>query len=309
MIQQILIDALDFTREEGYKGKLPNYIPELENADPRHLGAGIMSTEGQFYSAGDWEQEFTMQSIAKVIILILALQTRGEEKLFKRVGMEPSGDAFNSFRGLSEEPFIPFNPMVNAGAISTAACCIKKEIETYPEFLKLARKLCGNSEIKLDEAVYESESQAGTRNRVMASMLRGAGILRKKADVTLDFYFMACSTLVNTKDLAHLALVLANGGKSPSGKVLLADWIPPIVKTLMLTCGMYNDSGKFAMKVGMPAKSGISGGIIACAENQYGIATFAPAMNARGSSAGGLKIMQYLSKKMGLHMFSGGMYE
>jgi glutaminase len=194
--------------------------------------------------------------------------------------------------------------MINAGAISVAACCIKKDVETYPEFLKLARKLCGSDEIKLNQAVYESESETGTRNRVMANILRGAGVLRKKVDDTLDFYFRACSTLANTKDLAHIALVLSNGGKSPDGKEIIEDWIPSIVKTLMLTCGMYNDSGKFAMKVGMPAKSGISGGIIACAEKQYGIATFAPAMNSKGNSVGGLRIMQYLSKEMGLHMFS-----
>ena len=158
----------------------------------------------------------------------------------------------------------------------------------------------------LDENVYMSEKTVGMRNRAMAYFMQGEGVLNCEAETALDFYFKTCSTLASTQELAHYALVLANNGRDPfSGEVLVEDWIIRIVKTLMLTCGMYDGSGEFALRVGMPAKSGVGGGIMACAENRMGIATFGPALNCKGNSVGGLIIMEQLSQKLGLHMFSG----
>ncbi|MCL2568685.1 MAG: glutaminase A [Oscillospiraceae bacterium] len=306
MTEQVLQDALEYARPYLESGKVATYIPELGKANPAHLGVSVMTEEGQCFSAGDWAQEFTMQSIAKTITLILALQMVGRDEVFRRVGVEPTGDAFNSMVKLVEsETFVPSNPMINAGAISTASCCLRPGMDPYTEFLKLVRKLCGRDTIEIDYAVYRSEKETGTRNRAMAHFLEGAGVLLGNAEETVDFYFKTCSTSVNTKDLAHYAMVLANHGKHPlTGEVLIDAWTVPIVKTIMFTCGMYDAAGEFAMKVGMPAKGGVGGGIIASADNRMGIATFGPALDPKYNSVGGGKVLEYLSKTLGLHLFA-----
>jgi glutaminase len=306
MVQQVLNEALKGAIEHIHKGEVANYIPELAKGNPGHLGVSVMTMDGGYFHAGDWQQEFTMQSISKTITLILALQLAGKEKVFSKVGMEPTGDAFNSIVRLETKSHFPLNPMINAGAIAMAACCISKVENPYFAFLDLTRKLCGRKTIDMDHAVYRSEHAVGMRNRSMAYFLQGEGVLECEAEDAVDLYFKMCSTLANTKDLAHYALVLANNGKDPvSGEVLIEDWIVRIVKTLMLTCGMYDGSGEFAIEVGMPGKSGVGGGIIACAENKLGLATFGPALNRKGNSTGGLLIMEQLSQRLRLHLFSG----
>jgi len=310
--QAYIIEMLDMTKNSKCDGKIkvkvPDYIPELAKANPEHLGVCVITTKGQCYHAGNWMQNFTMQSIAKTITLILALKSVGSQEVFSRVGMEPTGDAFDSISKL-ERKALPFNPMINAGAISTASCCIKNGNDPYVDFLELVHKLCGCNTIKIDNAVYISEKNAGMRNRAIAYLLEDAKVLKCKADDAVDFYFKTCSTSVNTKDLAHYAMILANNGKNPlNGEIIIDDWIIPIVKSIMLTCGMYDSSGEFAVNVGMPAKSGIGGGIMACAKNNLGIATFGPALDEKGNSVGGVRMMEQLSKKLGLHMFSGKIY-
>jgi glutaminase len=307
--QAYITEILEITKNnkcgEQVKIKVPDYIPELAKANPEHLGVCIITTKGQCFHAGKWKQNFTMQSIAKTITLTLALKSVGRQEVFSRVGMEPTGDAFNSIIKLEKKAF-PFNPMINAGAISTASCCIKNGNDPYVDFLELVHKLCGRNTIKIDNDVYISEKNTGMRNRAMAYLMENDQVLKCKADDAVDFYFKTCSTSVNTNDLAHYAMILANNGKNPlNGESIIDEWIVPIIKTIMLTCGMYDSSGEFAVNVGMPAKSGVGGGIIACAENNMGIATFGPLLNEKGNSVGGVKIMEQLSKKFGLHMFSG----
>jgi len=250
-----------------------------------------------------------MQSISKTITLILALKLAGREKVFSKVGVEPTGDTFNSIVKLETKTHFPLNPMINAGAIAISGCCIRASVNPHGEFLKLAGKLCGRQNIEMDNAVYLSEHNAGMRNRSMAYLMHGEGVLECDAEAAVDLYFKTCSTLANVRDLALYALVLANNGKSPTtGEVLVEDWIVRIVKTLMLTCGMYDGSGEFAIRAGMPGKSGVGGGIMVCAENKMGIATFAPALNSKGNSSGGLLVIEYLSQKLGLHLFSGNVH-
>jgi glutaminase len=305
-MQKVLNESLEYARSYIHTGKVISYIPELAAGDPQQLGACIMTTDGPCFRAGDWQHQFTMQSIAKTISLILALKLAGEEEVFSRIGVEPTGDAFNSIIKLETRTHSPINPMVNAGAIAVAGCCVEYADDAYEEFLDLTRKLCGNQKICIDQKVYLSEKQAGMRNRSMAYLLLDEGVLKCEAEKAVDFYFKTCATLANTNDLAHYAMLLAaNGKNSLSGEVLAEDWMIRIVKTLMLTCGMYDGSGEFAIKTGMPGKSGVGGGIIACAENRMGIATFGPALNHKGNSVGGLIILEQLSKKLGLHMFSG----
>ena len=308
-IQKVLNESLEFARPHIHKGEVATYIPELAKGSQQHLGACIMTKQGEYFFAGDWQQKFTLQSIAKTAALILALKLAGEKEVFGRIGVEPTGDAFNSIVRLETKTHFPLNPMINAGAIVAASICAEYTGNgsiAFEEFLNLARKLCGSKDISLDEKVYISEKTVGMRNRSMAYFLRGEGVIKREAEEAVDLYFKMCSTLANTRDLAHYALVLANNGKCPSsGEVLVEDWMVRIVKTLMFTCGMYDGSGEFAIKVGMPGKSGVGGGIMASVENTMGIATFGPALNNKGNSVGGLLVMEHLSQKLGLHMFSG----
>jgi len=309
MIQKSLDEAFDHARAHIHTGEVATYIPELAKANRGHLGACVMTIAGDCFHVGDWQQEFTMQSVAKTITLILALKLAGEKEVFSKVGVEPSGDTFNSIVKLETKTHFPLNPMINAGAIAVAGCCVKAAVDAHAAFLDLARKLCGRQNIVMDENVYQSEHLAGMRNRSMAYLMQGDGVLECNAEDAVDLYFKTCSTLANTQDLAHYALVLADNGKSPvTGEVLVEDWIVRIVKTLMLTCGMYDGSGEFAINAGMPGKSGVGGGIMACAENRLGMATFGPALNGKGNSVGGLLIIEYLSEKLGLHLFSGNIY-
>ena len=315
LLEEILDKARPSINEADADGHIPtvaDYIPKLGSANRDHLCVYAITTGAQHFKAGKHEeltQPFTMQSIAKTFSLILALQTVGEDEVFSRVGVEPTGDAFNCMTKMVESKnIVPFNPMINAGGISTASCCIKEggnSDETYNKFLELVRKLCGRDTIDIDHEVYLSEKDTGTRNRAMAYLMEGANVLKSDAKETVDFYFKICSTSVTVKDLAKYAAVLANSGIDPvTGEVLVDKKIVKIVKSIMLTCGMYDQTGRFVFDVGMPAKSGVGGGIIACAENNMGIATFGPALNGKGNSAGGIQILKHLSEELGLHLFS-----
>ncbi|MCL1993716.1 MAG: glutaminase A [Spirochaetes bacterium] len=318
MVQRALENCFEEARlslDGGTGGKVATYIPELAKGNPRHLGACIMTADGGRFTAGDWRQVFTMQSISKTITLILALRLAGEDAVFSRIGVEPTGDAFNSIVRLETKTHFPLNPMINAGAIAAAGLCIEYARvpwcaeSAHADFLDLARVLCGNEGIGMDERVYLSEKSAGMRNRSMAYMMQGEGVIKCDAEVAVDLYFKMCSTLASAGDLAHYALVLALNGRCPATGVSLADdRALRIVKTLMVTCGMYDGSGEFAIKAGIPGKSGVGGGIIACAENNLGIATFGPALNPKGNSTGGLVIIERLSQSLGLHMFGGNVF-
>ena len=309
MIQQALDEAFLYSRNYLHTGSVATYIPELSKANPAHLGACVMTMQGECFHVGDWQQNFTMQSVAKTLSLILALKLVGEQKVFSKVHMEPTGDAFNSLVKLETKTHIPNNPMINAGAIAVAGCCIGPVDDAYSAFLDLVRKLCGSPNIEMDESVYHSESATGMRNRAMAYLLQGAGVLECDAEKAVDLYFKICSTVGNAQNLAHYGMILANNGTNPlTGEVVVEAWIARTVKTLMLTCGMYDGSGEFAFRVGLPAKSGVGGGIVACAENKMGLATFGPSLDSNGNSVGGYLIMEQLSKKLGLHLFSGNVH-
>lgn len=305
LIESTLKDAVEYARSFIHEGHVPTYIPELAKGNPGHLGACVATPDGEFYHYGDWEECFTIQSISKTINLILALQVAGYDRVFSKVGVEPTGDAFNSIVKLETKTLHPLNPMINAGAIATASCCMKEE-EPFLKFLTLTRRLCGRDSIDLDEKVYLSEKHAGMRNRSMAYLMQSDNLLEYEAEDVLDLYFRMCSVSVNTHDLAHYALVLSNNGVDPqTGVELVEGWIVRIVKTLMVTCGLYDGSGEFAMKVGIPAKSGVGGGIMGSVERKMGIAAYGLALDPKGNSVGAYRVFEYLSHQLGLHYFSG----
>ena len=302
MLEESAKAAWEHGRKFLLQGKVADYIPELSKANPVYLGLCIKTTDGQTVEYGDVEQRFTMQSISKVVELAVALQHEGAEKVFSKVMMEPSGDAFNSILKLDTVSSRPFNPLINAGAIEVTSMLVNKF--SFEQMLNFVRELCLDDEICLDEATYHSEELTGDRNRSIAYLLKSKDVLEGDPLATCDMYFRLCSLSVNARSLAGLGLVLANGGVSPvTGERLLSSQVVRIVKTLMFTCGMYDGSGEFAVEVGLPAKSGVGGGIMSCVENKMGIGTFGPALDEKGNSIGGGHALKYLSHALHLHMF------
>jgi len=302
-IQKTVEDSRRLALDCLHQGKLADYIPELTKADSNAMGVCLLSCDGDYFCAGDVETAFTIQSISKVLALIAALQSHGFDEVFSRVGMEPTGDPFNSFMKLETTSHIPFNPFINAGAFIITSILANNMV--FDEVLELASELFG-AKVSVNEDVYISEQKSGLRNRSMAYLLSSKGMLSENVEQYLDYYFRLCAIEVNAKQLAHMGLILAFNGKSPlSGRKIADDCIIKIAKTLMLTCGMYDGSGEFAVSAGVPAKSGVGGGIVASSQHRFGIGTFGPALDAKGNSIGGIRAIYSLSDALGLHMFSG----
>ena len=261
--------------------------------------------DGSIMECGDSRVPFTIQSISKLASLILAISDKGADYLFHdKVGVEPTGDPFNSIIKL-ETKTKPFNPFINAGAITVADCIDGANAdEKFERFLAFIRKLCGNEAIALNEAVYLSEKATGDRNRALAYYLKASGILEGNVEECLDFYFRMCSVNVTAVDIAQMSAVLANHGACPgSGEQLIPPESAKAIRALMLTCGMYDGSGEFAMTVGFPAKSGVGGGIAAALVDRMGIGVFGPSLDEKGNSVGGIKVLEHISKNLDFNLF------
>lgn len=288
------------------KGKVATYIPALAKANPEDLGICILSMDGGIYKAGKYDKKFTIQSISKTVSLMLAILDNGEEKVFNKVGMEPTGDAFNSIVKLETTmPSKPFNPLINAGAIAIASM-IKggSSDEKFKRLLNFFKKITGNENLKINEEVYRSEKKTGNRNRAMAYFMKDNGVIEEDVEGVLDVYFKQCSIEVDCVDIANIGLFLANGGKNfETGERIVSEHLARIVKTFMVTCGMYNASGEFAIRVGVPAKSGVGGGIMVSVPNKMGIGTYGPSLDKKGNSIGGYGMLRELSRMFDLSIF------
>jgi glutaminase len=284
-------------------GKLACYIPELAKVDPNLFAICVMTVDGQVYEVGDIQQCFTIQSISKLFMYGLALEDHGRDLILSKVGVEPTGDAFNAII-LDEESKRPYNPMVNAGAIATTSL-IKgnNATERLNRMLAMFEAYTGH-ENTIDMSVFTSERISGNRNRAMAYLMLNFGMIDEHVDQHLDLYFQQCSVRVTCRDLAVMATVLANQGVNPiTGKrALHADYVKDLL-SVTYTCGMYNFAGEWAYKIGIPAKSGVSGGIIAIVPNQMGIGVFSPLLDQRGNSVRGVKVCEALSQTLRLHLF------
>jgi glutaminase len=303
-VERVLKEAYENGKEcaEGGAGKAADYIPELAKADDKDFGLCVRGINGEVYSFGETGKRFSIQSISKVINLAVSLKYFGFRETFSYVQMEPSGDDFNSIIKLDMVSNLPFNPMINAGAIQVMS--LLSENFEFEELLDFARKLCMDDDIVLNEAVYRSESRTGDRNRAIAYILKSKGILQGDPDKTLDMYFKMCSLSVNAESLAGLGLVLANNGQNPfTGKHFIHRGYIRTIRSLMYTCGLYNESGKYAVLVGIPSKSGVGGGITACVPGRWGIGTFGPALNKKGNSIGGIAALQHMSHMLHLNTF------
>jgi len=282
-------------------GSVATYIPELAKANPDWFGIAIATVDGRVYEVGDSRQPFTIQSISKPFTYGLALEDQGREAVLGRVSVEPTGDAFNS---ISLEPGTgrPLNPMINAGAIATSSLVGGETREARLARVVGALSAYAGRPLDVDEAVFESERSTGHRNRAIGHMLRNYDIVTEDPEPALELYFKQCSILVDCRDLALIAATLANGGVNPvSGqRAVRAEFISPIL-SVMTTCGMYDFAGEWVYRVGLPAKSGVGGGIIAVLPGQLGIGVFSPALDERGNSVRGVSVCESLSSELGLH--------
>lgn len=289
-------------------GKLATYIPDLAKADPDRFGIAIATMDGEapeIHEVGDSRDEFTIQSVSKPFVYGLALDDHGRETLHAHVGIEPTGDAFNSIIELEEQTHRPYNPMINSGAIAVTSLVRGADPEErFGRILRLFSRYAGR-ELAMDADVYHSERNTAHRNRAIAHLLCHFGVIKPEIDATLDLYFQQCSVLMSTRDLAVMAATLANGGVQPwtGERVLRAEFVRDLL-SLMFSCGMYDSSGEWAYTVGLPAKSGVSGGILAVVPGRMGIAVNSPLLDPRGHSVRGLAVFRDLSETLGLSVFS-----
>jgi glutaminase len=283
-------------------GTVANYIPELAKAHPEWFGISVVSVDGQVIEVGDFEQTFTIQSVSKPFVYGLALEDHGREQVLTRVGVEPSGEAFNSIV-LDQKSNRPFNPMVNAGAIATADLIGGRDLtDRINRLVGLFHRFTGH-EVHVDSAVFMSERFSGHRNRAMGHLMLNFGMVGPRIEETLELYFQQCSVLVSCHDLAVMGATLANRGVNPvTGVRAIEEEHVKDVLAIMYTCGMYDFSGEWAYRVGLPAKSGVSGGIVAVVPGKLAIGVFSPRLDARGNSARGIKVCQELSCQFGLHL-------
>ena len=285
------------------EGEVASYIPELAKVNPNLFGVATCTTDGQIYQVGDCQHPFTIQSISKAFVYGLALVDHGIEKVKAKVGVEPTGEAFNSIL-FDEVHNRPYNPMVNAGAIAITSLIEGNSLQTrFNRILKLFSQFAGHP-LELDEAVYKSESETGHRNRAIAYLELNSKMIEEPIAEHLDLYFRKCSILITARDLAIMSATLANNGINPLTKEQVIQ--PHIVRSIlsvMTSCGMYNFSGEWLYEVGLPAKSGVGGGVMAVLPGQLGISVFSPRLDKLGNSVRGIQVCREFCDRFQLHIF------
>lgn len=304
-IPDYLNEILDSVRA-NISGEVADYIPELKRADPNPLAIAMCTVDGHVYSAGDDAVEFTMQSISKPFAYALALQECGPEDVFATVALEPSGEAFNEL-SLDGATNRPMNPMINAGAIAVNQLINGSEssVEDRVEKLRQYFSELAGRELTIDRRLTESEMEGADRNLSIAHMLRNYDVIEDDAHDAVLSYTLQCAIKVTARDLAVMTATLAAGGVQPvTGKKLLDARVCRLALSVMASAGMYDEAGQWLATVGIPAKSGVSGGLIGILPGQLGIATFSPRLNSRGNSMRGVQIFEQLSDDMGLHLMS-----
>ena len=301
---QNLIEEVHHRLRGRREGKVAGYIPELAKADPEDFGIVVATADGHIYAVGDSDKEFTIQSISKPFAYGLALKLLGREHMHAKVGVEPSGEAFNAI-SLDPVSGIPRNPMINAGAIATAAQIWQHDPEAAEAtLLGFLSDLAGRP-LHVDENVYISERDTGHRNRAISHLLRNFNVIESDPEGGLDLYFRQCAIAVSCRDLAIMAASLACQGRNPisGADPLNADHTIQML-ALMGSCGMYDYAGQWLHDVGMPAKSGVGGGVLAVVPGRLGVAVYSPRLDPFGNSVRGIEVCEELSKRLGLHLYN-----
>ncbi|WP_051964944.1 glutaminase A [Deinococcus misasensis] len=295
---QSVHDAL----KDDLQGTLPAYIPELAQADVHTFALSITLPDGETVQVGNTAKTFTLQSLSKPFSYLLALQTCGFDAVLQAVGTEPSGDPFNSIR-LEDRKSRPDNPMVNAGALVVAQMLLEKHGSSAPsEVQGWFERVLGHP-VHLNPQVLQSELQTGHRNRAIVHLMRNLGMVQQDPEEVLTFYLQLCALQVQVKDLSLLGALLAGSGRHPiSGQQVVSQEVVRQVLSVMFSCGMYNSAGDWACKVGLPAKSGVSGGLLAVAPGKLGLAVHSPSLNTHGHSHRGVLACQMLAQRLHLHL-------
>ncbi len=284
-------------------GKVANYIPALSRINPEKYGMNLITLKEENYSYGDANEKFSIQSIAKVFSLTLAYKLLGAE-LWSRVGVEPSGDPFNSLVQLEYENGIPRNPFINAGALVICDILIDNLDNPKQDFLNFVRKISNNGEINFNKEIAESEKQHGFRNRAMINLMKAFGNIKNCITDVLDFYFNLCSLEMSCEELSYSFLLYANEGKLvKNNERIISVSRTKRLNAIMQTCGFYDEAGEFAFKVGLPGKSGVGGGIVAIHPNHFSVAVWSPKLNKKGNSVKGLQTLELLTTKTQMSIF------
>ncbi len=285
------------------QGQVASYIPALATVDVNNFGMALCTVDGDMFSTGDADELFSIQSISKTLTLTLALNYLGNE-LWKRVGREVSGDAFNSIIQLEYNKGIPRNPLLNAGALVVCDCIISHQSNAKKTILKFVKEQAGNQAIEYDFEIAESEKKHGYRNAALANFMKSFANIDNEVDEVLDLYFHQCSLAMSCQDLARAVLFLANNGVSPiTGKTIISAKQAKKINSLLLTCGMYDAVGDFAYRVGLPAKSGVGGGITAIVPGRMTICVWSPALDKSGNSLVGIKALELFTNITGYSIF------
>lgn len=303
ILEKITDEVYRMVKAIDNKGELASYIPELAKVNPENFGVYISTIDGVSFGRGNYQERFSIQSIAKVLSLTLAYSMLGE-KIWDRLGVEPSGTAFNSLVQLESDNGIPRNPFINSGAIVICDILLSNLENAKEDFLAFVRDLSNNSEINYSNQIAESETSAGFRNIALCNFIKSYGNIKNEPSDVLDFYFDLCSLEMNCKELSELFLFLANNGsKTFDNDLIITKSQSKRINALMQTCGFYDESGEFAFKVGLPGKSGVGGGIIALHPNQYSIAVWSPVLNEKGNSYKGMRFLEEFTTKSQLSIF------
>lgn len=284
-------------------GEAADYIPELARVNADQMGIFVLDKNGNSYKTGDWQQTFSIQSVVKVLTLCMAYQHLGG-RLWERVGVEPSGTAFNSLGNLEFEQGVPRNPFSNAGALVVCDVLMGLYKDPLAEILQWIRRCTGNSKIDSNPSIAASEKSEGFRNMALGNLIKSLGNIEHNVEALLDFYFDCCSITLNCEDLAKLFSFLFNHGQClQSGDIMLSSSQAKRINAIMLTCGFYDEAGEFAYKVGLPGKSGVSGAIMALLPNEFIVTTWSPGLNVKGNSQRGLKFLEAFTTETGLSIF------
>lgn len=303
--QQLLNDLRTEVKHIPPSGEVAGYIPELKKINADKFGVYLTAVETlKGYGVGDDQERFSLQSISKVFSLTLAFSIEGDQ-LWKRVGIEPSGSAFNSLVQLEYEKGIPRNPFINAGAIVVADILISNLKEkTKDTFLNFVRKIADNASIDYNQKMIASEKNSGFRNAALVSFMKSFGNIKNDIDEVIDFYYHICSIEMSCAELSKTFLLFANHGKLIStGEEIISMSKSKRINAIMQTCGFYDEAGEFSFRVGLPGKSGIGGGIVAIHPGKYSIAVWSPRLNPKGNSFYGVELLERLTTKLGLSIF------
>lgn len=285
------------------EGKVADYIPELGNVDPDKFGIHLTTLTSEHFAYGDTEEKFSIQSISKVFALALVFEREGE-RLWRRVGVEPSGNPFNSLAQLEYEAGIPRNPFINAGALVICDHLISHCSMPKQTMMGFFRTLAGSPLISFNQRVYESEKAHGYRNRALINLMKSYNNITNDLEQVLDLYFFICSVEMTCRELAQAASFLANGGVNPlTGQQIVSSSKAKRINTIMQLCGFYDEAGEFSFKVGLPGKSGVGGGIIAVHPGKYSIAAWSPRLNAKGNSCLAMKALELFTTKTKMSIF------